>query len=625
MKLAGYLSAKLADSGEIYERDLVEKINEKVNPPKPLAKEDVFIRAMYIVSDQINSQGGKFDDDELDILTELLPDAPVMIGHNRETLPVARNFYAIRTSIENRIWIKSYFYWMKDSAGAADLQKNIDGGIYKECSISFTFELPECSVCGKDIRQCRHIPFREYVSESGMPEIAHFKYRRIRKVLETSLVFRGAIPDTRITDKLGEIDYNKATTIPAVLFSKIPNGDEKLTGAGYRNAKITFERIEKHTLPHNCNSVLACPYQPGIPLRISKTGKKVDIASSLLLPDAITNLIIDRVSKLDCHTCLFDILLYATQGKNRLNGFSLRKIIDSENNLHRLHMRLTDLLTINDESLAEHSLQTRLEKALSLRNMFAKPEVEIIRYRVLDRDNLPLEKIGHALARYKYGLEIIAETSQGVSRHIYNRQELTPGRVEDIISRKNRSLCRIKVLNGSVVNDAVSCASSHRLEKDDTVVAIVGKNKTGQTRLHTIYDILPGTESVDIATTDLQNVSPNSESIFIYGRGLNLKIIFQRDGVFHEATVHCFQQKLFEEGRRFVADVKEINHYTTAGTTEIPVQTIYVSGGIISFNLKHTNKEQDDILGFHLRPVIIDGDERYLFYIPSVNYLPGEL
>jgi len=85
-----------------------------------------------------------------------------MVGHRQDKLPIARNFHAQVVDHEGQSWVKSYFYWLKSADGADDLRDNIDGGIYKECSIGFTFQHPECSICKKDFRTCDHLPLREY-------------------------------------------------------------------------------------------------------------------------------------------------------------------------------------------------------------------------------------------------------------------------------------------------------------------------------------------------------------------------------------------------------------------------------------------------------------------------------
>ena len=177
---------------------LVGLINNNVNPPTPVSRDDVHIRALYIVSDEINSYGGCFPANEHTRLAELLVDSPVMVGHRKDRLPIGRNFHASVVRRGNRSWVKSYFYWLKSAHGAENLRENIDGGIYKECSIAFTYCMPECSVCGRDIRVCPHEPSRP---DTDLPP-CHFNYRHIERVLETSLVYRGAIPNTRIAKEL---------------------------------------------------------------------------------------------------------------------------------------------------------------------------------------------------------------------------------------------------------------------------------------------------------------------------------------------------------------------------------------------------------------------------------------
>jgi DNA ligase-1 len=67
--------------------------------------------------------------------------------------------------------------------------------------LGFVFGFPECGICGEDMRRCQHIPFKTYPTEDGEKE-ASFNYRNITKVLETSLVYRGAVPNTSMSDEL---------------------------------------------------------------------------------------------------------------------------------------------------------------------------------------------------------------------------------------------------------------------------------------------------------------------------------------------------------------------------------------------------------------------------------------
>jgi hypothetical protein len=199
----GRVVARLAEPSEVLPASMVDLINSNIKPPTQVEPGDVYVRAMYIVSDQVNSFGGRFPEDEHARLAELLIDSPVLIGHRKDKLPVGRNFHAEKVTRDNHPWVKSYFYWLRSSDDAAQLRDNIDGGIYKECSVAFTFGLPECSICGRDIRRCEHEPFEDY-EVGGERHSCHFNYRQIERVLETSLVYRGAVPKTAIAKELSD-------------------------------------------------------------------------------------------------------------------------------------------------------------------------------------------------------------------------------------------------------------------------------------------------------------------------------------------------------------------------------------------------------------------------------------
>ena len=201
----GRVVAELAEPSRDIPAELIELINVNVKPPSQVSADEVFVRAMYIVSDQVNSFGGRFTAEEHSKLAELLVDSPVLVGHRKDHLPIARTFHATTVERDGRPWVKSYFYWLKSSDLSEEFLANLDGGIYKECSIAFTFHLPECSVCGKDIRRCQHQPFESY-DHSGSSEPCHFNYRQIERVLETSLVYRGAVPNTAVVKELGDTD-----------------------------------------------------------------------------------------------------------------------------------------------------------------------------------------------------------------------------------------------------------------------------------------------------------------------------------------------------------------------------------------------------------------------------------
>ena len=120
----GRIQAALAETAEArVTKNLIELINTNVAPPDPVKADDVYIRAMFIASDEVNSFGGRFPGEELQQLARLLVDSPVMIGHRKDKLPIGRNFYATVIRRNDRVWVKSYFYWLKNADGAETLRE----------------------------------------------------------------------------------------------------------------------------------------------------------------------------------------------------------------------------------------------------------------------------------------------------------------------------------------------------------------------------------------------------------------------------------------------------------------------------------------------------------------------
>jgi len=241
-KSIGKIRAHLAEPIEKISEEIISLINENIKPPDPVGPGDVFVRAMYVVSDKVNSFGGRFPAEEHARLAALLIDSPVLVGHRKDKLPVARNFHSQLVTRDGSQWVKCYFYWLKNTEGAENLRHNIDGGIYKECSISFIYLFPECSVCGEDIRNCDHRPLQP-LSSNGSRQIVHFNYRQIERVLETSLVYRGAQRNTSVTKALDLSFLNSALTQPLVItkLSDMPQSDSYLVVPNYQGLPVTIQ------------------------------------------------------------------------------------------------------------------------------------------------------------------------------------------------------------------------------------------------------------------------------------------------------------------------------------------------------------------------------------------------
>jgi hypothetical protein len=213
-KLVDVCEVEFSGGAEELSPEIIDAINDCAHPIRPVSADDVHVRAMFVTSDKQNLQGGRFDIGEIEDLCRLIPGAPVLIGHNKSRLPIARCFKADLVDRGGETWLKVWFYWLSDTEGADDLRRNIDGGIYRECSLAFSFRLPECSVCGGDIRRCSHVPGREYSGPTGEMERSHFIYRGITRVNEISLVYRGAVPGTAISEQAQTLASNRLSTDP---------------------------------------------------------------------------------------------------------------------------------------------------------------------------------------------------------------------------------------------------------------------------------------------------------------------------------------------------------------------------------------------------------------------------
>lgn len=167
---------------------LLAKINAQAR--RALAERDVFARSMYLCSDRVcPSDHLRFTPRALAAIARLLPGRSVLAGHDRASLPLARFCHAalVQRPDHDGLWVRAWFYWLRDTAGARDLLLNLDGGIYREVSIAWRYRDDVCSICNAARHGCDHVPGRDYQGR-----LCHRVIDEVVDVLEGSLVYRGA-------------------------------------------------------------------------------------------------------------------------------------------------------------------------------------------------------------------------------------------------------------------------------------------------------------------------------------------------------------------------------------------------------------------------------------------------
>ena len=198
------LSGPLLKEAGLPTNEDVRTINSLKNPPPvPVSERDIYIRRCRLAGDATDAYHGRFRTGDLPKLLSMVQGAPLLVGHNKRSLGVARFFGGTIEDQEDNKYIVPCFYWLRGHSSSEDLRVAIDGGLYNEASISFAYQTPTCSVCGKDIRGCDHLPGRKAVRLSRAltrsPEnddSVFYYYDNVVAVLEGSLVYRGAQPGT---------------------------------------------------------------------------------------------------------------------------------------------------------------------------------------------------------------------------------------------------------------------------------------------------------------------------------------------------------------------------------------------------------------------------------------------
>lgn len=224
--------------------DDMQKINGIA--PVPLLTDQVYVRSMYLCSDQLcESDGCRFTPSALQQIVGLVIGQSVLTGHNRNSLPLARFFKA---AIEPRgqnaqgepiYFVRAWFYWLRETAGARDLLLNIDGGIYREVSIAWRYTHWKCSICQSEDGKCSH-----RVGETYEGNLCYRIIESVTEVLEGSLVYKGADKNTWLSG-VHQHSFPQEATVVLLICDKNDPLLQQLTDMQLIDERYPLEEVKE--------------------------------------------------------------------------------------------------------------------------------------------------------------------------------------------------------------------------------------------------------------------------------------------------------------------------------------------------------------------------------------------
>lgn len=154
---------------------------------RELGRDEFAVFSMDLCHNQVDRHFSRFPERELERINEMAPGRPLMERHDlRGSLPRGTFFRSALHRDGERVSVRPDVYVLRTQENA-DFILNIEGGVYRETSIGFAFQRPECSVCKKDIRTCNHVPGRSYGDER-----CHYVMHDVLEVIEGSVVSSGS-------------------------------------------------------------------------------------------------------------------------------------------------------------------------------------------------------------------------------------------------------------------------------------------------------------------------------------------------------------------------------------------------------------------------------------------------
>ncbi|MCP4644802.1 MAG: hypothetical protein GY851_30450, partial [bacterium] len=154
---------------------------------RPLGREEFAAFTMDLCHNGVDRHFSRFPEEELARINGLVPGRPLMERHDlRGSLPRGTFFRSALHRDGERVAVRPDVYVLRTRENA-DFILNIEGGVYRETSIGFSFQTPECSICAHDLRTCDHVPGRSYGDDT-----CHYIMREVLDVIEGSVVPSGS-------------------------------------------------------------------------------------------------------------------------------------------------------------------------------------------------------------------------------------------------------------------------------------------------------------------------------------------------------------------------------------------------------------------------------------------------
>ena len=189
MELKPFVFSREGTLVGIRARDAEKPDTEDVNAfsLRPLDPKEYAVFTLDLCHNQVDRHFSRFPNEELETINTLVPGRPLMERHDlRGTLPRGTFFRSRLNREGDKMTVRPDVYVLR-TRDNDDFILNIEGGVYRETSIGFSFQTPECSFCQSDLRTCDHVPGQSYGDA-----ICHYIMRDVLEVIEGSVVPSGS-------------------------------------------------------------------------------------------------------------------------------------------------------------------------------------------------------------------------------------------------------------------------------------------------------------------------------------------------------------------------------------------------------------------------------------------------